>query len=110
MNTYFNINMKNVCVVLMLVGCVVLSGCTMERRTEDGALARFKFEVELLPSTASDDVVAIGNDAVKTYAESIKGTNAHDSGIAKEEAGASVVTTTTRGPAADKLANSKYRN
>jgi len=76
---------------------VSVSGCSYNRATEEGALARFGFNLEILPSGSSDDTIALSNKAVETT-ENSSATNAHDAGIKKTEALTQVTTTTTVGP------------
>ncbi len=84
-------------VVVIVVGVLFVGGCAYNRATEDGALARFGFNLEILPSGSSDDTIALSNKAVETT-ENSSATNAHDSGIKKTEALTKVTTTTTVGP------------
>ena len=83
--------------VVVVLSILFMSGCVYNRATEDGALARFGFNLEILPSGSSDDTIALSNKAVETTANSTA-TNAHDSGIKKTEALTQVTTTTTTGP------------
>ena len=98
MNTKKNNVVKGIAVVLMLVVCVVLSGCTMERRTEDSAVFSKKSEMRFLYSSASDQTVAIGKTAIEALKDKGQGTNAHDSAIEKAKVNADVTTTKTTGP------------
>lgn len=86
-----------VLIISALLFAVIGTGCAYNRATEDGALARVGFNFEILPSTSSDDKVAVSNTAIETTVNS-NATNAHDSGIKKTRALTKVTTTTTTGP------------
>jgi len=91
-------------VVALLFAVIGTGGCAYNRATEDGALARFGINLELLPSSSSDDRVALSNKAIETT-ENSNATNAHDSGIRKTIARTNVVTTTTIGPSREHIRN-----
>ena len=52
--------------IVVILAMVLMSGCAYQRRTQDGALAEFSFGVKILPSSASDDQVALTNKSVET--------------------------------------------
>ena len=99
-------NLQRWLVMFLVVVVVGMNGCSYNRATEDGALARVGFNLEILPSGSSDDTLALSNRAIKTAAENAdKVTNAHDSGIKKTRARTKVTTTTTTGPSREYIRN-----
>ena len=85
-----------VTIILILVVSVI-SGCSYQRDTEGGALAKFGFQAEILPSNGSGDYFYWTNKAVETGAKYGDPTNTHTAGIRKAQINANVTSTSYYG-------------